>query len=102
MPVIDRDTSALLVMDFQSRLMPAIEDDAAVVANARRLLDTAEIFRVPIIFIEQNAEGLGDALSELRSSAGNVAHKMTFDACRAPGFAEMLPGSSDIIVSGCE
>ena len=39
MPALDRDTSALLVVDFQTRLMPAIEDSAAVVANARRLLD---------------------------------------------------------------
>ena len=26
MPVIDRETSALLIVDFQSRLMPAIEE----------------------------------------------------------------------------
>jgi hypothetical protein len=39
MPALDRDTSALLVVDFQTRLMPAIEDSAAVVANARRLLE---------------------------------------------------------------
>jgi len=33
MPTIDRETSTLLIVDFQSRLMPAIEDGAAVVAN---------------------------------------------------------------------
>ena len=48
MHALDRDTSALLVIDFQSRLMPAIEDAAAVVANARRLLDAAELLGVPI------------------------------------------------------
>jgi nicotinamidase-related amidase len=102
MPIISRETSALLAVDFQSRLMPAIDDAAAVLTNARRLLDAAETFRIPIIFTEQNADGLGNTMSELRSDAGSVAPKMTFDACRAPGFAEMLTAGTDIIVTGCE
>ena len=58
MLTIDRATSSLLIVDFQSRLMPAIEGGAAVVANARRLLDAAEMFGVPVLFTEQNAGGL--------------------------------------------
>jgi nicotinamidase-related amidase len=27
---------------------------------------------------------------------------MTFDACQAPGFADMLPARRDVIVTGCE
>ena len=38
MPALNRDTSALLLIDFQSRLMLAIADGPAVVANAKRLL----------------------------------------------------------------
>jgi nicotinamidase-related amidase len=86
MPVIDRDSSVLLVVDFQSKLMPAIDDGMPVIANARRLLDAAEIFHVPILFTEQNVDGLGSTLPELRSDAGRIAHKMTFDACRTAGF----------------
>jgi nicotinamidase-related amidase len=100
MPVIDRERSILLVIDFQSRLMPAIEDGAAVVANARRLIDAAELFHVPILFTEQNAEGLGGTLPALE--AKTIAHKMTFDACRAPGFLEALGHRPDIVVAGCE
>ena len=53
MPTIDRETSTLLIVDFQSRLMPAIEDGAAVVANARRLIDAASLFGVPVLFTER-------------------------------------------------
>jgi len=102
MPAINRDTSALLAVDFQSRLMPAINDATPVLANARRLLDGAKLFRVLILFTEQNADGLGGTLPELRSDADSVAHKMTFDACRAHGFLKTLPDRIDIIVSGCE
>ena len=103
MPAINRETSALLIIDFQSRLMPAIDDGASVTANARRLIDAAELLRVPILFTEQNAEGLGGTVPELRSNtAGGLAHKMTFDACRMPGFLDALPDRSDLILAGCE
>jgi nicotinamidase-related amidase len=102
MPIISRENSALLVVDFQSRLMPAIEDGVSVAANARRLLDAAMMFQIPILFTEQNAEGLGGTVPELGATPSSIAHKMTFDACRAAGFLEALPERRDIIVSGCE
>ena len=102
MATISRETSALLVIDFQSRLMPAIDDGSSVVANARRLLDAAELMQVPVLFTEQNTGGLGGTLPELRPQDHRIAHKMTFDACRTAGFLDALPDRSDIIVTGCE
>jgi nicotinamidase-related amidase len=102
MRTIRREQSALLVVDFQARLMPAIEDGPAVVRNARRLLDGANLLGVPVLFTEQNAKGLGGTLPELLSGSDAIAHKMTFDACRAPNFLRMLPDRHDIVVAGCE
>jgi nicotinamidase-related amidase len=102
MPVINRESSALLVVDFQSRLMPVIEDAAAVVANAQRLLDGARLLDVPVLFTEENAEGLGRTLPGLQAGDGEVAHKMTFDACRVPAFLTALPDRPDIVICGCE
>lgn len=102
MPVIERDRSALLLVDFQSRLMPAIDDGASVLANARRLLDASQMFDIPVVFTEQNAHGLGPTVPELRSAAGGTASKMTFDATRTPGFSAALPDRPDLIVGGCE
>jgi nicotinamidase-related amidase len=102
MRTISADASTLLVVDFQSRLMPAIENGAAVVANARRLLDAAALLSVPTVFTEQNAAGLGGTVPELAPDPGAVAHKMTFDACRAPGFFDMLPDRPEIVLVGCE
>jgi nicotinamidase-related amidase len=102
MPVLDRNTSTLLVIDFQSRLMPAIAEGDAVVANARRLIDAAELLGVPVLFTEQNAEGLGPTIPELRSETARLFHKMTFDACRMEGFIDALPTGRDLVVAGCE
>src|SRR5438552_1796074 len=102
MPLIDRQDAALLLIDFQSRLMPVIDGGDAVVANARRLLRAARKFSVPILFTEENADGLGGTLAELESDASSVAHKMTFDACLAPDFQKRLPECRDLVVAGCE
>jgi nicotinamidase-related amidase len=103
MRTIDRETSSLLVIDFQSRLVPAIHDAAPVIANTRRLLEAARMLEVPTLFTEQNAGGLGSTVAELSpNAAATIAHKMSFDACRADGFMEMLPNRHDVVVAGCE
>ena len=55
-----------------------------------------------MLFTEENAGGLGSTLPELQAGASNIAHKMTFDACRAPGFLAALPQRPDIVICGCE
>src|SRR3954454_4027209 len=103
MLTIDRERSALLVIDFQQRLMPAIEQGAAAVAATRLLLQAAEMLEIPILFTEHNAAGLGPTVAELADFAkGRVAHKITFDACRMADFLDRLEGRRDIVVAGCE
>jgi nicotinamidase-related amidase len=102
MRTIDPHTSTLLVIDFQSRLMPAIEDGAASTANARRLVNAADMLGVPTLFTEQNPKGLGSTVDELPTEKADVIHKMTFDASRADTFPAMVPGRPDVVVAGCE
>ena len=103
MPSIERQTSALLIVDFQTRLTPAIEDGAAAVANTRRLIQAAEMLEVPALFTEHNAGGLGPTVADLAAFAnGRIVHKMTFDACRTAGFLDRLADRRDIVVAGCE
>ncbi|HYG87527.1 MAG TPA: isochorismatase family protein [Azospirillum sp.] len=102
MLTIDPRSSTLLVVDFQAKLMPAIDQGAAAVANARRLIDAAAMLGVPTLFTEQNARGLGATVEELAPDPSALAHKMTFDACRAPGFLERLAEGHAVVVAGCE
>jgi nicotinamidase-related amidase len=103
MLTIDPRRSVLLLVDFQARLMPAIEDGAAVLANAGRLIDAARILEVPLLATEQNAKGLGPTSAELLDGVDvPVVHKTSFDACRMPGFLDRLPDRPDLVVAGCE
>lgn len=103
MLAIDRAASLLLIIDFQSRLMPAIDGGDAAITNARRLLQAADMLGVPALFTEENPHGLGPTVPELADfTSGRTVAKTSFDACREPGFIERLHGRSEIVVAGCE
>jgi nicotinamidase-related amidase len=102
MRTIDASSSALLIVDFQARLMPAIYEGEAAVANARRLLAAATLLEVPILFTEQNPQGLGPTVPDL-ADGHRVFEKQFFDACREPGFArDAVPDRPSVVVAGCE
>jgi nicotinamidase-related amidase len=103
MKTIDPDRSTLLVVDFQQKLMPAIDGGEATVRNARRLLDGAALIGVPAVFTEQYPKGLGATVPELATPDMAVVEKTHFDAARAPGFYDSLPEDRvDMVVAGCE
>jgi nicotinamidase-related amidase len=101
--LVSADSSALLLVDLQQRLMPAIHDGAAVVANAVRLAEGAALLEVPVCATEQNPDGLGGTVAELAAFPQLVLPKFTFGAVAEPGFDTLLPpGTEEIVVAGCE
>lgn len=102
MRTIDPKRSLLLIIDFQSRLMPAIADGASAVKNAGRLIEIADMVGVPRLFTEQYARGLGSTVSDLPADRDRVFHKQSFDACREAHFLDRIPADGHIVVAGCE
>ncbi|RVU19784.1 isochorismatase family protein [Methylobacterium oryzihabitans] len=102
MPLLSRTRSALLVVDLQARLVPAIADGAAVVAQAGRLMRAAERLGVPVLLTEQNPKGLGATVPQLEAGSHPVLEKRAFSATRAEGFLACLPDRPDVVVAGCE
>lgn len=94
--------SVLLLVDYQSRLMPAIDRGDEVMRNAARLAQAAALLGVPAIGTEQNPSGLGPLPSELRERCSRVVVKTHFDAC-ADGLLDALPADRQtLVVAGCE
>ncbi|MBW6507321.1 MAG: isochorismatase family protein [Rhodobacteraceae bacterium] len=102
MLTLDVARSALMVIDLQARLMPAIAGGDAVLRNAGRLVTAARRLAVPVLFTEQNPRGLGATAPALAPAPGELAEKMSFDACRAPGLAARLAPDRATVVAGCE
>jgi nicotinamidase-related amidase len=99
---LDPKTSTLLIIDFQTRLMPAIEHGSAAISNTRRLIEAATLFEVPVVFTEQNADGLGATVPDLAPEPAAIVHKMSFDATRASNFLPRLARDHSVVTAGCE
>jgi nicotinamidase-related amidase len=99
---IDPKRTTLLIVDFQARLMPAIDRGEAVIANALRLLEAGTQLGIPIWFTERNSQGLGPTIPELAAYAMRVVPKMTFDATRVAEFLYAAPQDFAFVTAGCE
>ena len=102
MLTIDPKRSLLLVVDFQSRLMPAIHEGETAVRNVNRLIETAKLIDIPRLFTEQNAKGLGPTVADVPVEKDRLVHKQFFDACREDGFLDRVPADAHVVVAGCE
>lgn len=87
--LLDADQTQLVLIDYQPRLMPAIHEGEAILANARRLAQMARLADVPVFGTEQNPSRLGQMPAELRDPCRRVMAKMQFSAV-AEGFSEWL------------
>ena len=96
-------TSVLLLIDLQSRLMPAIRDADVVLANALRLAEAARLLGVPVLATEQNPAGLGPNVPSIAEVSSRTLAKQHFDATREAAWPSFLPEARrDVVVAGCE
>ncbi|MCX7255191.1 MAG: isochorismatase family protein [Polaromonas sp.] len=91
--LLDADDSQLVLVDYQTRLMPVIFEQDLVVANAVRLARMARLLEVPVWGTAQNPEKLGQNLPEVQaaidSAGGKTMAKLHFSAA-AEGLIEWL------------
>ncbi len=87
--LLDATESQLVLVDYQERLMPAIHDGPAVLANARRLAEAARLLGVPVWGTEQNPSRLGANDAALRALCQRTLAKMHFSAAEE-GLGEWL------------
>jgi nicotinamidase-related amidase len=81
--------SQLVLIDYQTRLLPAIFESDIVIAQALKLAQIAKILRIPITGTEQNPEGLGQNQADLRALCGQTLVKSHFDGC-VDGLGDLL------------
>ena len=126
--LLELESSQLVLIDYQDRLMTAMLEREAVVGNALRLAQIAGLLQVPVFYTEQNPSRLGGTvaalLAALQVARAQSLAKMQFSAVEE-GLGEMLsppakpvqgnarslpkhlqkPASSErrsIVLAGCE
>ncbi len=82
-PALQPESTVLLVVDFQDRLLPAIHEADMCVAAACRCIEATRIMGVPTLLTEQYPAGLGRTCGAVRESlAGEPAFEKTrFSGC---------------------
>ena len=91
--LLDAEDCQLVLVDYQSLLMPAIFENELVIANAVRLARMARIMEVPVWGTAENPGKLGQNVSEVQAAidaaGGKTLSKMHFNAA-ADGLVEWL------------
>ena len=87
--LLDASESQLVLVDYQERLMPAIFEGPAALANALRLAQIAQLMKVPVWGTEQNPSRLGGNDPALRALCQKTLAKMHFSAAEE-GLGEWL------------
>jgi nicotinamidase-related amidase len=98
--------AALLVVDVQERLAPAIAQAPRVVPRIIALIEKARAAGLPILATEQYSRGLGPTVAALRGLLvnGEVVEKIHFAAAREEAFCAALAahGVTRCVVAGME
>jgi nicotinamidase-related amidase len=124
--LIEADETQLLLMDYQSKLMPQMVEADLVLSRAMCLAQTAHILKLPIWGTEQYPQGLGKLAEPLAVFCRQVVSKNRFSAVDTEmldwlrptpkpvaGNARSLPkhlqkpaapaaGRNTIVLAGCE
>ncbi|QJW99332.1 isochorismatase family protein [Frigoriglobus tundricola] len=85
------ETSVVVVIDVQDKLLAKIPSAAGLVRNAAFLLDAAALLAVPVRATEQYPKGLGPTTADLaRRLPAPLPAKTAFSCCGAGTFLEEL------------
>ena len=107
---MSRETSQLLIIDVQEKLLPTIDNHENVSAMCARLIYIAKEMGVPITISEQYPKGLGSTVAQVRDEAGNSTQtldKVHFSCLSDNGLAAHLRGLKNkghrqIVIGGIE
>lgn len=70
--------TALLVIDVQTKLLPAVQHAPRIVHNIQRLAQGARLLDVPVLATQQYPQGLGPTVAELTPHLTKIWDKRAF------------------------
>jgi nicotinamidase-related amidase len=100
---LEREKTALLVVDVQERLCAAMEPKALerLVNRTNAAVAGAKALGVPVVFTEQYPKGLGPTIASLRGYAEKPIEKVNF-SCALDEVLAAFKGRDQILVTGME
>ncbi len=105
--LLDKNKTALVVVDFQEAFRHPINDFAQIAARISIAVRGFQLLNLPVIVTEQYPKGLGRTAEEILFSLPpefEFIEKTSFSSCGASGFLEKLraSGATQIALCGLE
>jgi nicotinamidase-related amidase len=104
--MISSTDTALVLVDVQAKLAPAMHDTEILIENLKRLVRGVRILGIPILWTEQNPAGLGSTLPEIANLLPDQKPigKFSFSCCGSEQFREELNALNrkNMLIAGIE
>ena len=79
--LLNAETTALVVIDLQEKLVPAIDGAESVLANTHKLLELAKILNLRTFVTTQYAKGLGPTVPEIAAATPEKTYDKVCFSC---------------------
>jgi nicotinamidase-related amidase len=100
------EDTVLIAVDMQEKLTRAMYDRESLVKSSVQIVTGAKILEVPVIWTEQNPNGLGPTLPEIKQSleGSQPIIKFSFSCCGNQEFMKALDasGRKQVLILGVE
>lgn len=100
------ENTVLIVIDMQEKLVKAMHDRENLAKKAAQMVNGAKVLGIPVIWTEQNPNGLGSTLPEIKERLvdSHPVVKFSFSCCGEPKFMEVVKdcGRKQVLVLGIE
>jgi nicotinamidase-related amidase len=103
--MFNQNTSALILVDYQVRLLPSIYEGEKVLAAGVFLAHIAQILNIPVLGTEQNPAGLGPNDERIKNVCHQTVEKHAFNGA-TDGLGKAIkainPLINQVVLAGCE
>lgn len=104
--MLDSHNTVLVLIDVQEKLTSVMHERETLIENLVKLVKGAQLLEIPIIWLEQNPDKMGQTIPELCEllDGQTPITKMSFSCCGADGFKEALKasGRKQVLIAGIE
>ena len=104
--MLEIDNTTLLIVDIQGNLAHLMHGKELLFKNVQTLIKGVQIIGIPILWVEQNPQGLGPTIPEIADILKNIQPiiKMSFSCCRNDRFLQALNALNrkQVLIAGIE
>lgn len=104
--MLKMENVSLLIVDIQGNLAHAMHEKELLFKNMQKLIKGIQVLGLPILWVEQNPQGLGPTIPAIADILSNIRpiSKISFSSCRNDRFMKALRALNrrQILIAGIE